>query len=385
MAEITPGMTASVSQPAYQMVYNQKDITRDVSTCVMSVSYTDKLSGESDEIQVDLEDSAGRWRDAWYPGNGATLTLKLGYNGQTLRECGAFSIDEVEMSGPPDLISLRGLATSVTTAMRTKTSQGFENTTLAAIAQRIARKHRLQVQGQIAPIMLDRVTQYDETDLAFLKRLAQDYGYMVKVTHTHVIVSELDRLRDAAPVFTITRGEISRYSLRDTINLIYKGAKHRSQNSRTKTPVIVGVQAGGQVSAMDKEDGLSSPEHNTSADTLTLSRRTGNQQTTEQHARAALSGKNQNQKRVTLGMAGNPRLLAGDNITLSGFGAVDGVWLTQSVRHTLTRSGGYSMEVEAARGTVAKKLADGAKKTLTVYKADGSSVQTAVSQREGGV
>ncbi|MCH5442860.1 phage protein D [Salmonella enterica subsp. enterica serovar Muenchen] len=378
MAEVNTGMTVPVPQPAYRLVYNQKDITHDVSVYVTSVSYTDKLSGESDEIQVDLEDSEGRWRDAWYPGKGDTLTLQMGYAGEPLRECGTFSIDEIELSGPPDSVSLRGLATSVTVAMRTKVSRGFENTTLAAIAQRIAGKHHLQLQGQIEPLTLDRVTQYDETDLGFLKRLARDYGYLVKVTHTHVIFSSLDKLRDAASAFTFARRDISRYSIRDTINRIYKGAKHRSQNSRTRR-VLTYKADGGETSEAVK---VSARGRTTGADTLTLSGRAGNQGVAERRTRAALSLKNQYQKVATLSMAGNIRLRAGYSITLTGFGASDGKWLTGSVRHSMTRSGGYTMDVEVARGPVAKKSPGGGSKTLTVYKADGSTGQSA-APKEG--
>ncbi|HGA9033434.1 TPA: phage late control D family protein [Salmonella enterica subsp. enterica serovar Java] len=378
MAAVTTGMTVAVPQPAYRLVYNRKDITHDVSAYVTSVSYTDKLSGESDEIQVDLEDSAGRWRDAWYPGKGDTLTLQMGYAGETLRECGTFSIDEIELSGPPDSVSLRGLATSVTVAMRTKVSRGFENTTLAAIAQRIAGKHHLQLQGQIEPLTLDRVTQYDETDLAFLKRLARDYGYLVKVTHTHVIFSSLDKLREAPPIFTFTRSDISRYSLRDTINRIYKGAKHRSQNSRTKQ--VVTYQADGGESTTTVSTAMRG--QNVSADTLVLSGRAANQGTAGHRTRAALSLKNQYQKVAALNMAGNIRLRAGHNVTLAGFGASDGKWLTGSVRHSMTRSGGYAMDVELARGPVAKKPPGSGSKTLTVYKADGGTAQ-AVAPKKG--
>ncbi|EEM8546669.1 phage protein D [Salmonella enterica] len=370
-------MTAPVPQPAYRLVYNQKDITHDVSVYVTSVTYTDKLSGESDEIQVDLEDSEGRWRDAWYPGKGDTLTLYMGCAGENLRECGTFSVDEIELSGPPDNVSLRGLATSVTAALRTKNSRGFENTTLAAIAQRIAGKHHLQLQGQIEPLTLDRVTQYDETDLAFLKRLAGDYGYMVKVTHTHIIFSSLDALREAAPVFTFTRRDISRYSVRDTINRIYKGAKHRSQNSRTKQVVTYQADGGESTTTVS----ASTRGHSTSADTLTLSGRTGNQGTAARRTRAALNLKNQYQKVATLSMEGNVRLRAGHNVTLTGFGASDGKWLTGSVRHSMTRSGGYTMDVEAARGPVAKKSSGGGSKTLTVYRADGSTTQTTAPKK----
>ncbi|EEG5547050.1 phage protein D [Salmonella enterica subsp. enterica] len=370
-------MTAPVPQPAYRLVYNQKDITHDVSVYVTSVTYTDKLSGESDEIQVVLEDSAGRWRDAWYPGKGDTLTLYMGCAGENLRECGTFSVDEIELSGPPDNVSLRGLATSVTAALRTKNSRGFENTTLAAIAQRIAGKHHLQLQGQIEPLTLDRVTQYDETDLAFLKRLAGDYGYMVKVTHTHIIFSSLDALRGAAPVFTFTRRDISRYSVRDTINRIYKGAKHRSQNSRTKQVVTYQADGGESTTTVS----AATRGHSTSADTLTLSGRTGNQGTAARRTRAALNLKNQYQKVATLSMEGNVRLRAGHNVTLTGFGASDGKWLTGSVRHSMTRSGGYIMDVEVVRGPVAKKNAGGGSKTLTVYKADGSTTQTTAPKK----
>lgn len=376
MAAVT-GMTAPVPQPAYRLVYNRKDITHDVSVYVTSVSYTDRLSGESDEIQVDLEDSEGRWRDAWYPGKGDTLTLQMGYAGEPLRECGTFSIDEIELSGPPDSVSLRGLATSVTVAMRTKVSRGFENTTLAAIAQRIAGKHHLQLQGQIEPLTLDRVTQYDETDLAFLKRLARDYGYLVKVTHTHVIFSSLDKLRDAPPTFTFTRPDISRYSLRDTINRIYKGAKHRSQNSRTKQVVTYQADGGESTTTVS----TATRGKNTSVDTLTLSGRSGNQGTAARRTRAALNLKNQYQKVATLSMAGNICLRAGHNVTLTGFGASDGKWQTGSVRHSMTRSGGYTMDVEVARGPVAKKFPGNGSKTLTVFNADGSTTQTVAPKK----
>ncbi|EFR0684319.1 phage protein D [Salmonella enterica] len=377
MVAVSADMTAPVPQPAYRLVYNQKDITHDVSVYVTSVTYTDKLSGESDEIQVDLEDSEGRWRDAWYPGKGDTLTLYMGCAGENLRECGTFSVDEIELSGPPDNVSLRGLATSVTAALRTKNSRGFENTTLAAIAQRIAGKHHLQLQGQIEPLTLDRVTQYDETDLAFLKRLAGDYGYMVKVTHTHIIFSSLDALREAAPVFTFTRRDISRYSVRDTINRIYKGAKHRSQNSRTKQVVTYQADGGESTTTVS----AATRGHSTSADTLTLSGRTGNQGTAARRTRAALNLKNQYQKVATLSMEGDVRLRAGHNVTLTGFGASDGKWLTGSVRHSMTRSGGYTMDVEVARGPVAKKSSGGGSKTLMVYRADGSTTQTTAPKK----
>ncbi|WP_406850629.1 hypothetical protein WH390_02055 [Candidatus Arsenophonus nilaparvatae] len=121
---------------------------------MLGIRFTDQLSGQSDELTVELEDSAGRWRGAWYPGKGDTLSLALGRVGTPLRPCGTFSIDEIELSGPPDTVSLRGLSASVTTALRTRSYRAFEQTSLAAIARRIAQKHHLTLEGQIAPLPL---------------------------------------------------------------------------------------------------------------------------------------------------------------------------------------------------------------------------------------
>lgn len=230
-------LTQTVPEPVFVLKYNVKDITHDITAYVTSITFTDKLSGESDEIEIELEDSAQRWRDAWYPGMGDTLTLQLGYKGQTLAECGRFSIDEIELSGPPDSVSLRGRSASVTHAMRTKSNRGFENTTLAAIAGRIAHKHKLKLEGQIAPLKLERITQYGESDLAFLTRLAKDYGYMVKVTSEKLIFSHLGKLREAPSLRTLTSSDIARYTLRDTLHEVYKGVKNKHQNSQSRTLV----------------------------------------------------------------------------------------------------------------------------------------------------
>lgn len=103
--------------------------------------------------------------------------------GAPLRPCGTFSIGEIELSGQPDTVSLRGLSASVTNALLTRSYRAFEQTSLAAIAWRIAQKHQLTLEGYIAPLTLDRITQQHENRPGFFARLAEEYGYIiVKVT-----------------------------------------------------------------------------------------------------------------------------------------------------------------------------------------------------------
>ncbi len=116
----------------------------------------------------------------------------------------------------------------------------------------------------ISPLTIDRVTQYAETDVAFLKRLASEYGYTVKVTATELIFSHLPTLRCLAPVKTLRRTDVSHYTFKDTINRIYKNATVQHQNSKQKELVIY---------THDSQEKTSARGAATSADTLKINSR----------------------------------------------------------------------------------------------------------------
>ncbi|MDJ6853221.1 contractile injection system protein, VgrG/Pvc8 family [Salmonella enterica] len=365
--------TLPVPEPVFVLRYNLKDITHDITAYATSITFTDKLSGESDELEVELEDSEQRWRDAWYPGMGDTLALQLGFQGMPLTDCGGFSIDEIELSGPPDSVSIRGRSAPVTRAMRTKSNRGFENTTLAAIAGRIARKHKLKLEGQIEPLTLERITQYGESDLAFLKRLANDYGYMVKVTPQKLIFSHLGKLRDAPVIRTITPQEVSRWTLRDTLHEVYKGVKNKHQNSQTRTLVTFNAD---NTTTTRTEKKSSSSGMSTSSDIINTSDRAQNAEEDSAKGKAKLDSKNEYKHAGTLSLEGDLSLRAGGSVTLSGFGKSDGKWLIISARHSLARSSGLTTDIDIARGL--KHKAGAGKKqarTLTVFHANGTTEQ----------
>ncbi|ELI8644589.1 phage late control D family protein [Salmonella enterica] len=378
-------MKTPVRTPVFTLHYNNRDITHDVTAYVTSVTFTDKLSGETDELEVELEDSIQKWRDAWYPGMTDTLSLQMGYVGEKLTDCGRFSIDEIELSGPPDSVSIRGRAASVTHAMRTKSNRAFENTTLAAIARRIAGKHKLKLEGQIEPLTLERITQYGESDLAFLKRLAQDYGYMVKVTPQKLIFSHLGKLRDAPVIRTITPQDISRWSLRETLHEVYKGVSNKHQNSQTRTLVTYkadGSQDTRQVKRAQVQVPFRLPDESAGTDTLNTYERASNPDESRAKGKAHLDRKNEYKHAGTLSLEGDLSLRAGASVVTDGFGKQDGKWLIISARHSLTRSSGLTTDIDIARGL--KHKAGAGKKTgrtLTVFHADGTTEEVKADKR----
>ena len=125
---------------AYKIIYNNKDITRDISDHILSISYVDKVQGEADEIEITVEDKDGLWQNDWYPEKKDTLEVFIDDNGLQL-PCGKFSIDELKLSssrGDGDVVSISGLAASITKKMRTKKNTAHENKTLKQLAQFVA-------------------------------------------------------------------------------------------------------------------------------------------------------------------------------------------------------------------------------------------------------
>ena len=171
-------MVAAVSYPVrsphWVLTYRGVDITADLLSSVVSIGYTDRLSQLSGEIEIAVEDRKQLWQTSWYPGLGDDLNLAIGYQNEPLLPCGDFQIDQLELSGPPDRFTIRGMAAFITPAMRTANSLGYEGQTLLEIAQLVAAKYEMSVISapEVIDIAFERVTQKHETDLAFLKRLA---------------------------------------------------------------------------------------------------------------------------------------------------------------------------------------------------------------------
>lgn len=376
MATLTdqlPTFVAKVPHPVFMLTYEQKNITSNITPYVRSVTYTDYLSGQSDEMEVELEDADGRWARHWYPGKGDTLSLKIGYEAAPLLPCGSFEIDEIEFAQPPSTVTIRALSTGVKKSVRTRVGLAYENTTLAAIAQRIAKRNKLTLVGKIRDISIDRVTQYQERDVEFLTRLAREFGYAFKIVGSKLVFTELADLRDGDAVATIRATDLISIRLRDKIKDVYQEAKNKYHDPQTKKLVAYEVKdnevatVGQSTASAKKQSGQSA-----SADTLKLSSR-GSRSAIQAKTQAALETANLGQTAGDITVPGNPKLVAGTTFYLADCGKLSGKYLVDSARHRIDRSGGYTTAMEIKRvalpvtagsGVIAKKKPG---KELKVY------------------
>lgn len=328
--------TAPVKKPVWHLILQGKDITERITPYVLSCTYTDPLEGEAAEIDITLEDKDDWWKDAWLPQKGDTVSLALGYEGERLLECGEFQLDELEFSGPPDTVTIRSMAAPVKPELRTARSFAYENTTLAAVAQKVARRHGLIIVGTVPDVQLQRITQHKETDLTFLRRIAGEYGYVFSLRGKKLVWHDQEILDGVAPVITVTRKMLAgSYSFRTKSARIYRGVRVTYWNAKLKKDVTStitiaqpGVKWGG------------------SGDVLTLVERCQSRAQAKLKAKAALRRANGRQTEGSITVYGTRLLIAGANLQTDGWGKLDNTYQVVKSIHRIDRSGGYKTTAE---------------------------------------
>lgn len=443
-----------VQTPKFIVEYNGKDISADLTPHLVSLTYTDHVKGKSDEVEISLEDADARWRNEWYPQKGDTLNVQIGFV-NNLVDCGEFVIDEIELQGPPDTVSIRGMASSINKSLRTRKNKAHENKTLKDIAQAtcsalgltlddgtkiekvkrpdissekariqffinkcieivrydgvrrpiaaalvaeriavdmnslkskgyttqsneiqsaittlVATQYTAQDVGNFAKsliaikqgldsepkeytkkssvgldkIRLTRSTQNRETDLEYLKRLSETYGYSFSVRGTTMHFYHLEDLEGASSVNKIDRSDLLSYSFKDKASKVYKSAKVSYHDPKTNK-VIKGEHTPEPTTTADG----SSYSDVTSDDTLEIRDRAENEQQAKAMAKAALHEHNSKTQTGSVTVIGNPLFVAGNNLDITGMGSLSGKFHIEQSTHKIDRSSGYTVDLELKR------------------------------------
>ena len=328
----------AVRAPQWILTYSGVNISADVSQMVVAIRYVDRLDGASGELELELEDSTKLWQGAWYPALGDIVSLQIGYSGEVLLDCGEFQIDELELDGPPDVMRLRCLAAYITSAMRTANTVAYENMGIVEIAGQIAAKYGLTLvtasSESESDVVFARVTQRRQMDLEFLKRLAREHNFDFTVRAGQLVFYERPALESVAAAAVITRSDTIRFSFRNRARRIYDAAEFSYFDPDTKELITQSVSA---------------DQASPTGDTLKIVARCENAQQAQVKAEAALHLHNMVLVDASIEGPGNAALVAGSNVQLSGWGALDGKYLIETAKHHLARATGYTTSIAARR------------------------------------
>ena len=340
--------------PMFRIVADGNDITRMINDRLLLLRTSDKPGMESDEFELRIDDRAGA---VTLPARGASIEIFLGYAGSTLSREGRYVVDDIEVSGPPATLVIRGKASDMRGSGKTTRSGSWEGDSLATIVSTIARRNGWEPACKVATIV-PRADQLGESDFNFVTRLAKQHDCTAKVADGKLIVMPRQGGVTASGktlgVVTITKADVSRYSFQLGDRSNHKTVKTKYQDKATGKLKVISLDND------DSPDGLP-PVH-------TDRHIHPNKTAAEQAAKARLSAFNRSTASVRLEMLGRSDLFAERMISAQGFkDGLDGEYLVDSREQVFTQSG-WSTTIECNGGKKGKAKAKGKKpeKTLKV-------------------
>ena len=333
--------------------YNNKDISVDISKYLKSISYTDNLSGEADDLQITLEDKAGLWQSTWMPEKGALLDAMLQQKywqtlsalAQSLR-LGLFEIDEITSSGYPSEVQIKAVSVPDNNTLRgIERSRSWEKAKLQVIANDIASAAGMSLfwDTEENPV-LDRAEQTEQSDLSFLYAICKDKGLALKISDKKIIVfDEAKYEAEKAKITIVKPGTVYKkesgmkylfvgtgYSLRTKIRDIYAACRVNYQQGSSKSNIEATYTAAGK-----------------KGKTLQVNEQVESVVEALNLAKKRLREKNKDEVTGSLNMLGNFVLLSGVTVNLLGFGAFDGRYLITRASHDI--GSGYTTNIDVRR------------------------------------
>ncbi|XRW93147.1 phage tail protein [Serratia sp. PAMC26656] len=151
-----------------------------------SLTLTDHRGFTADQLVLELDDADGQ---VVMPTRNQVITLKLGWKGQGLVDKGKFTIDEVEHQGAPDKLTLRARSVDFRGSMNIARDHSYHDKTLGDIVNEIANRNRLgnTLATGLAEIKISHIDQTQETDAAFLTRLATMNGAVAAIKNERLL------------------------------------------------------------------------------------------------------------------------------------------------------------------------------------------------------
>ncbi|AEK60851.1 phage late control D family protein [Collimonas fungivorans] len=318
--------------PAFKITLDDQDITAKFAPRLVSLSLSECRGEESDQLDITLTDADGKLA---IPRRGARINVQIGWTDSGLVDKGIFTVDEVEHSGVPDLLTLRARTANLIDTFRQINEYSFSNTTVGGIIEAIAFRQQLQagVSEALRNIQVKHMDQTRESDAAFLRRLGKRYDAAATVKNDMLIFMPAGRSKTPSgkdlPTIQITRrlGDSHRFHTAERDS--YTGVRafwHDVNHGGLRRSVVAGIPGN--------------------------TKRLRTTYTTEFDARTVAVAEWQRIQRgqATFEMSlalGNPALIPQSPVNVSGFKAeIDSMdWLAAKVTHNIS-DGGFTSRIE---------------------------------------
>ena len=178
-----------VRKPSFRLLANEKDITETLRRNLISLGFDDKEGFKSDEINFKVHGIYAK------PTFGDKLELYLGWAGEgeegadNMWLCGKFAVQTCERDFKEQSTEVRATAVDFAGEIKTKKRRSWENTTLFAIAGKIADENALRLKTSGEDMAIRSRLQDGVGDLEFLYSLSKELGYLAATKNDTLILA----------------------------------------------------------------------------------------------------------------------------------------------------------------------------------------------------
>jgi hypothetical protein len=330
-------------KPAVKVFWNKNNVTTQIEKYTSKITFHDHEEDASDELELVMDNTSGIWFEDWYPTTGDTLQLYVGYQDKLI-DTGLFEVDEITLNGMPDQITIKAISAGITQALRTRNNKAFEQQTLKQIAQYFCNKHGFTLvdgSNMLNQIWLDRKTQENKTDLAFLSELAKEYGFMFSIKGVKMVFISYYDMENTTSVAEIDKTQLKDYNITEKTYDTYASAEIRQRNPKK-----------GKLITMNNS--YQDWSGNTVKEKLVVSGSVSSAPQAEAKVKGGLWNKNKYKQSGTVTLVGEPLLIAGQNIDLTGLGLASGKYHVPSSTHTIDQSSYVTLLEVRKTGTIPK-------------------------------
>ena len=283
--------------------------------------------------------------------------------------CGVMWVDEINLIGPPNIVTVRAVSIPVNTGFKTEKQYHFwEGQDLQSVAAEIAGLYGLTLVWDTTESPKLKRTDVVETAYSeYLRDRAKDEGLNMKVYNRQLIIYSEEAYEAKPAVYTLTYGlsQILNYTFTSRLNDTYKSAKN-AYVSTASGKLIEGKYEPpygpeGTESILNINKRVDEPEEEGGGDEGgeelrasvkalgdTIDYSNENAAAAEASTKIAknnLREKNKKEFEASIIVIGNPGYLSGLNIELIGWGNFDGKWFIRSTIHGIGENG-YTTELQ---------------------------------------
>jgi phage protein D len=147
----------------------------------------DKGGVKSDSAFIQLDN---RDKKLLVPSKGSKIEVWLGWKESGVSKMGLYVVDDVSLSGPPNMMAIRANAADMTGGLRAPKERSWHEVSIKDIVDKIAAEHKMtaSVQSQIGGTQIEHEDQM-ESDMQFLVRVCSGYGAVAKFGDGAIIVA----------------------------------------------------------------------------------------------------------------------------------------------------------------------------------------------------